>query len=159
MTGLVVMPAVCPDTVVEAAHARMRSVSHENIATLYAIFVRLASGEPLPMVLFCPVCGTQHVDKTEDGTSVDTDSDGRPTSAPWLNPPHRSHLCAGCGAVWRPADVATVGVAEIATRGGRDTFSNAKAFAAQLQEITGRCAACNGYGCNMRRHSGEVDPT
>src|SRR5574340_600312 len=24
----------------------------------------------------------------------------------WDNPPHRSHLCHGCGHIWRPADVA-----------------------------------------------------
>jgi hypothetical protein len=128
----VLMPAWCPDTVVEAAHARMRSVSHENIVTLYAIFVRLASGEPLPMVLYCPACGTQHIDAPKPcdmGVGCDTAgvcfaaAHGEPERCSgWENPPHRSHLCAGCGIVWRPADIATVGVAQIETQGNADTW-------------------------------------
>lgn len=62
--------------------------------------------EPIDMVLFCPACGLQHVDG--------------PTEA-WMNPPHRSHLCAGCGHIWRPADVPTNGVAAILTRGANDS--------------------------------------
>ncbi len=61
--------------------------------------------EPLPMVLHCPACGLQHIDEaTED----------------WPNPPHRSHLCHGCGHIWRPADVPTTGVAAVRTRGKAD---------------------------------------
>lgn len=63
--------------------------------------------DPIPMVLFCPRCGTRHVDKADPANG-------------WLNPPHRSHLCAACGNIWRPADIATVGVAAIATRGRHD---------------------------------------
>lgn len=59
---------------------------------------------PIPMILFCPNCGTQHVDTATPATG-------------WTNPPHRSHLCEACDHVWRPADVCTVGVAEITTRG------------------------------------------
>lgn len=62
---------------------------------------------PLDMVLFCPACGLQHVDE--------------PTPGKWDNPPHRSHLCAGCGHIWRPADFPTNGVTEIATRGQYDS--------------------------------------
>lgn len=58
------------------------------------------SVDPIPMVLHCPACGAQHIDQaTED----------------WPNPPHRSHLCGSCGCIWRPADVATVGVERVAT--------------------------------------------
>ena len=64
--------------------------------------------EPLPMVLHCPRCGLQHVDAPDPARD-------------WTNPPHRSHLCAGCELIWRPADVATVGVEKIATRGRVDT--------------------------------------
>lgn len=64
--------------------------------------------DPIPMVLHCPGCGTQHL----DGPNIDEG---------WTNPPHRSHLCAACHVVWRPADVPTVGVAAIATRGQNDT--------------------------------------
>jgi hypothetical protein len=39
----------------------------------------------------------------------------------WTNPPHRSHLCAGCELTWRPADVCTNGVAQTRTTGKNDT--------------------------------------
>lgn len=70
-----------------------------------------ASQEPIPMVLFCPMCGVQHIDEVAPG---------------YTNPPHRSHLCSGCGCIWRPADVATVGVARIDTRGEHDNFDAGK---------------------------------
>lgn len=61
--------------------------------------------KPFDMVLHCPKCITQHVDKPR---------------GEWKNPPHRSHLCAKCGFVWRPADVATNGIMKCATRGEHD---------------------------------------
>lgn len=73
---------------------------------------------PIPMILHCPSCGLQHID-APDMHEV-TGSEGRVHEAGWTNPPHRSHLCAGCGCIWRPADVPTVGVASIATRGKDD---------------------------------------
>ncbi|WP_186120598.1 hypothetical protein [Burkholderia gladioli] len=78
----------------------------------------VAEAEPIPMLLFCPRCGTQHIDAPE------TVSDGRPVlyADAWTNPPHRSHLCHTCGIVWRPADVATVGVEAIETSGKADTW-------------------------------------
>lgn len=60
------------------------------------------------MILLCPACSLQHVDKPALG---------------WANPPHRSHLCAGCGAVWRPCDLPTVGVKRIGTKGKHDTYN------------------------------------
>jgi hypothetical protein len=66
--------------------------------------------EPLPMLLFCPRCHLQHIDEPDERTPD------------WTNPPHRSHLCHGCGCIWRPADVATVGVAAIETKGKADNF-------------------------------------
>jgi len=63
--------------------------------------------ESIPMVLHCPSCGLQHIDAPSPG---------------WDNPPHRSHLCHGCGTIWRPADVPTVGVEAIQTRGVADTW-------------------------------------
>ena len=63
--------------------------------------------EPVDMLLYCPSCGTQHIDAAE--------------GADWANPPHRSHLCHGCGHVWRPADVPTNGVAKIKTSGAKDS--------------------------------------
>jgi len=63
---------------------------------------------PIPMVLHCPSCHAQHIDEPDERTPD------------WTNPPHRSHLCHSCGTIWRPADVATVGVRAIQTRGKAD---------------------------------------
>jgi hypothetical protein len=67
-----------------------------------------AVNTPIDMMLFCPSCGTQHVDAPEESTG-------------WTNPPHRSHKCHQCGTIWRPADVTTNGVAETKTKGKADT--------------------------------------
>lgn len=68
---------------------------------------------PFDMVLHCPACGMRHIDAP--GMSSEYDDHA------WANPPHRSHLCAGCGHIWRPADVPTNGVAAINTRGKNDS--------------------------------------
>ena len=65
------------------------------------------SNPPINMILHCPSCHKQHVD-APDGD--------------WTNPPHKSHLCHHCSTVWRPADVATNGVAYIQSAGTRDTW-------------------------------------
>lgn len=62
---------------------------------------------PVPMILHCPKCHVQHIDAATET---------------WANPPHRSHLCLTCGCIWRPADIATEGVAEIETSGAADTW-------------------------------------
>ena len=72
---------------------------------------------PVAMVLFCPACGAQHIDAPD--TEVGQRGDRWETA--WNNPPHRSHLCHGCGHIWRPADVPTNGVAAILTRGKADS--------------------------------------
>jgi hypothetical protein len=76
-----------------------------------------APSEPIDMVLYCPACGVQHVD------APDKVSEATPVlyADAWTNPPHRSHLCHGCGHVWRPADVATNGVAAVKTTGKADS--------------------------------------
>jgi hypothetical protein len=48
---------------------------------------------PIPMRLPCPACSTLHIDEGEFATK-----------------PHHTHACQGCGMVWRPAIVPTVGV-------------------------------------------------
>lgn len=81
-----------------------------------------ASASPLRMVLHCPACGLQHIDAPTpptyrqggEGLTYQT----RPA---WTNPPHRSHLCAGCGIVWRPASFPTTGVQATQTRGADDS--------------------------------------
>lgn len=70
---------------------------------------RVMPSAPVDMVLFCPECGTQHVDAPEPEKD-------------WDNPPHRSHLCAWCKCVWRPADIPTNGVATVQTRGSKDSW-------------------------------------
>jgi hypothetical protein len=47
----------------------------------------------IPMCLWCPLCGTRHLDEGEFATK-----------------PHATHACQHCGLTWRPAIVATVGV-------------------------------------------------
>jgi hypothetical protein len=72
----------------------------------------------IDMLLFCPKCGVQHIDgpEVEFGDADDSDS-----TVIWDNPPHRSHLCHHCGLIWRPADVPTNGVANIKTKGSKDS--------------------------------------
>ncbi len=72
---------------------------------------------PIDMVLHCPACGKQHIDAPD--TNYDPHYEG---CMIWENPPHRSHLCHGCGCIWRPADVPTNGVAAVQTRGKADTW-------------------------------------
>lgn len=68
-----------------------------------------ADTRPIDMVLHCPACGLQHVDAPDHRTPD------------WNNPPHRSHLCHGCGHIWRPADVPTNGVQAVQTKGKADS--------------------------------------
>lgn len=85
------------------------------------IALRTAPSEVVPevvdMVLHCPVCHVQHIDEAVG------EWDGKA----WENPPHRSHLCRGCGHIWRPADIATNGVAAVKTRGKADSTLRASA--------------------------------
>lgn len=81
------------------------------------IALEAAQAGPIPMILHCPACHLQHIDAPEESL-------GRrfldPGAKEWDNPPHRSHLCHGCGSIWRPADVPTEGVAAIQTKGSAD---------------------------------------
>lgn len=74
---------------------------------------------PIDMVLHCPKCGWQHIDAEETKNHQWV----FPTAPPdlWNNPPHRSHLCHGCGHIWRPADVPTNGVVAVKTKGRSDS--------------------------------------
>jgi len=67
--------------------------------------------QPIDMVLHCPACGLQHIDKPEP--ELGPSKDGSGDMPLWSNPSHRSHLCHGCGHVWRPADVPTNGVKDL----------------------------------------------
>jgi hypothetical protein len=87
-----------------------------------ALLVSLADAyeAPIPMLLFCPKCGLQHIDAPEDGFHEGADAQSGAWSPRWDNPPHRSHLCLGCGHIWRPCDRYTTGVAAIETAGKAD---------------------------------------
>ena len=77
---------------------------------------------PIDMVLHCPACQVQHIDAPAPlapGQHYGFNCAGE--VRPWANPPHRSHLCAVCGHVWRPADVPTNGVAAVKTKGKDDS--------------------------------------
>lgn len=96
-----------------AKYCQVLEVQHPHLTgSLWAVFIKgfeAATATPIPMLLFCPKCRTQHVDAPEPERE-------------WTNPPHKSHLCHGCGLIWRPADVPTVGVEKINTRGDADTW-------------------------------------
>lgn len=53
----------------------------------------MTPSDPIPMLLWCPICRARHIDRGEFATKV-----------------HHTHACQNCGHVWRPAVVATVGV-------------------------------------------------
>lgn len=78
------------------------------------------TNKPIDMVLHCPACGLQHIDASEYEHDLGMGNTARTADA-WTNPPHRSHLCHGCGHIWRPADVPTNGVAAVKTRGQNDS--------------------------------------
>ena len=52
----------------------------------------------VPMILHCPKCSEKHVDRGVFGTTH----------------VHRTHLCTGCGHIWKPFNYATVGVEDVA---------------------------------------------
>lgn len=116
------------DTLVGHIHAgrkHVRKMIAGAFAELRAAIDVLRAGplRPIDMVLHCPKCGLQHIDAPEGEphlTIARIDEDA-PEKEPWDNPAHRSHLCLGCCHVWRPADVATNGVASIKTRGKNDS--------------------------------------
>lgn len=92
-------------------------ICRKHADELTAALDRMQEGEPLNMVLHCPACGMQHIDAPEPRYA-----DNGADDTTWHNPPHRSHLCANCGCIWRPADVATNGVRVTQTKGGADTW-------------------------------------
>jgi hypothetical protein len=74
-------------------------------------------------VLFCPECGTQHIDKAKPDVCESCGHHqkhhfsvcNRPDCkcgdfTAWLNPPHKKHRCAVCNHVWKPFDYPTNGV-------------------------------------------------
>jgi rubredoxin len=95
--------------------------------------VAQGKARPIDMVLYCPSCGMQHIDEPQPHKD-------------WTNPPHRSHECQHCGAVWRPADVPTNGVRRIATKGKRDTAALDSRYASPAHPAPPKPTAPNGGG-------------
>lgn len=95
------------------------SAGSPDTAMQIAIIKHLATAParpaPIDMVLHCPACGLQHIDAPDNRHYLPG------TAEEWTNPPHRSHLCHGCGHVWRPADVPTNGVQAVKTKGQGDS--------------------------------------
>jgi hypothetical protein len=126
----------------------------------------MLNNEAIPMVLFCPRCGEQHIDAPtpESLDAFDSGADIEYIRKPaWTNPPHRSHLCQFCRYIWRPADVATVGVAAVQTKGNDDSplcsvsaTAQAWALIRGMQGILANCAVESDVcmcGEDMRTHS------
>jgi hypothetical protein len=92
---------------------------------------------PIPMLMYCPRCGVQHVDKPSDDGS-------------WTNPPHYTHTCQSCGARWRWCDShPTTGVGSISDP-GRDVVDPAPhaqrdRIAALEAELASAKAEANGF--------------
>lgn len=88
--------------------------------------MRILANTPIPMVLYCPKCHEQHIDKPEGQfipgfTAEESEEHNRQTGCKdWSKIPHRSHLCHNCGHIWRPSGMCTVGVANNQTFGKND---------------------------------------
>lgn len=54
-------------------------MSRKDDAEITAL--RIEQNLSIDMIIFCPRCGTQHVDES---------------TPEWPNPPHKSHLCLYC---------------------------------------------------------------
>ena len=112
-----VSPAVARDT--EARQAK--DILREALIA-WADTPPAQAQAPIDMVLHCPKCGQQHIDSSEGRVLYGNEPiDDQFYTPVWSNPPHRSHLCHGCGHIWRPADVPTNGVAAVKTQGKADS--------------------------------------
>ena len=109
---------------------------HPLLKQVFRVIDRLRA--PIDMVLHCPKCGMQHIDKPESPkhTNAINSLAGLPARGLWTNPPHRSHLCHGCGHIWRPADVPTNGVAAIKTK-GKDGMGH-EVFAKSVDDVVNK---------------------
>ncbi len=98
-----------------------KSLNEVMRAVLQAALSIPVAPSPIDLILHCPACHLQHIDAPEGHLAWE----GNPPEPShevmtWENPPHRSHLCHGCGFIWRPADVPTNGVAAVKTKGKMD---------------------------------------
>jgi len=128
-------------------HRYLMNKSRDWLARAYmdmlCIFERQ---KPIPMVLHCPKCGRQHVDEADPASG-------------WTNPPHKSHLCDGCGCIWRPAVVPTNGVSEIATRGAEDNWWPHPPCLNCRQPMSAHVKGARFLHCDPRHANGDEDCT
>lgn len=96
-----------------AAWSRDPAIPGNYRAMFKTIADLICPDEPIDMLLTCPQCHRQHIDEPDPLGGASVGPDGRESR--WENPPHRSHLCRYCWTVWRPAEVATNGVARLAS--------------------------------------------
>lgn len=70
------------------------------------------SEKPVPMILHCPRCWFQHIDNEVSEADYKERIMYLKGDIPdrWLNPPHKTHLCAQCKFEWKPALIPTTGV-------------------------------------------------
>ena len=80
-----------PVIATEQHNARLPESLAPRAAT--AVGAESTAAGAIPMLLWCPNCGSRHIDAGEFATRV-----------------HHTHACQSCGMVWRPAVVPTVGV-------------------------------------------------
>jgi hypothetical protein len=115
------------------AALKLKGNTHELI-TLQAHREAMVS-RPVDMVLYCPKCNTQHIDAPESFESWQANPE--PTYIGWTNPPHKSHLCAECGHIWRPSDTPTNGVLKLESGKDTDTqpLQNATRYADEVNHL------------------------
>ncbi len=126
--GMVMVPREPTEEMIQAA-AGAWGESESGLHNAFAAALRggiaaspAAPVVPIDMVLHCPKCGLQHIDAPDPWVAkYGADACRTRGFDLWTNPPHRSHLCRGCGHIWRPADVPTNGVAAVTTRGKADS--------------------------------------
>ncbi len=78
--------------------------------------VDLRSPWPVDMILF----GMQHVDAPDELPDRPLHPEEKHTL--WTNPPHKTHLCAACGLLWRPSGHPTNGVIKLEDDGGMPIY-------------------------------------
>jgi hypothetical protein len=89
-----------------------RAYQH-GLAAAYLHALEMIPASPIDMVMHCPKCGLQHIDRPDPHTKTCLTPGGEGDDicicpeGHWTNPPHKSHLCrkedGGCGHVWRPS--------------------------------------------------------
>lgn len=115
----------CCSTKPHTAATKIVMLDEADIKSIVPAVVQELATTPIDMILHCEACGLQHVDAPDERTPE------------WNNPPHKSHLCHGCGYVWRPADVPTNGVRAIQTKGSNDNPPSHPAPHALPQDLKG----------------------